>query len=196
MPSPWDHHGNPCTARHGVVSCVLSCPASMATANLPNSSSVDDNLQLAFLSFHLFASLSLSRLSFWKFVYSGRARFWPARLPVRYNTIAFKGTRTRRAVVRRIYLISIRATRVYNLHRAGLYHSFPRVCRPVDVREHIHVFEYPHILSLTLSSESTLQLIAIIFNSWIFIAEISQTCAFLSRIEFFKFFESLEMHTS
>lgn len=44
MPSPSDHHGNPCTSRHGVVSCVLPCPASMATANLPNSS-VDDNLQ-------------------------------------------------------------------------------------------------------------------------------------------------------
>lgn len=39
MPSPRDHHGNPYTARHGVVSCVLLCPASMATANLPKTSS-------------------------------------------------------------------------------------------------------------------------------------------------------------
>lgn len=64
MPSPSDHHGNPCTSRHGVVSCVLPCPASMATANLPNSS-VDDNLQdflLLPLLLPLFLSLSSSLL--------------------------------------------------------------------------------------------------------------------------------------
>lgn len=57
MPSPSDHHGNPCTSRHGVVSCVLPCPASMATANLPNSS-VDDNLQDFLLLLPLFLVLA------------------------------------------------------------------------------------------------------------------------------------------